>query len=604
MISVETYEAWPNLCALFFDTAERQRDKPFLWAKRGGAYRATTWGEAEELVGRLARGLRTLGIEAGDRVAIVAENRPEWPIAELAILASGAIAVPAYTTNTVDDHVHILNNSGAKAAIVSTPALAQNLFPAALRSKTCKTVVSIEEPNLSQSLAKVRLHQWEDVLAAGDTLEDDIRANASRLKRTDVAVIIHTSGTGGAPRGVALSHGSIIANCMGAYDLLKDKVEYGREVFLSFLPLSHAYEHMAGQFVPISIGAQIYYAESVEALAGAMTAARPTIMTAVPRLYEVMHGRIMRQMAKEGGAKKRLFDKAIELGAKRYRDPQSLGIGERLYDLVLDRLVRRKVAKRFGGRLKFFVSGGAPLNYEIGLFFTALGVKLLQGYGQTEAAPLISCNPIEGAKIESVGVPVKGVDAMIAEDGEICVRGELVMSGYWGDEAATGEVVRDGWLHTGDIGHFDEDGHIRVTDRKKDIIVHSGGDNIAPARVEGFLTLRPEIGQAMVFGDQRPHLVALIVPEDDYLKDWARKTGKSKNLAVAANDVDFHEAIAEAVSHVNRDLPQAERVRRFLVAGEPFSVENGMMTPSMKIRRHVIRKKFGPELEKLYRTRA
>jgi long-chain acyl-CoA synthetase len=602
MISVETYEAWPNLCALFFDTADTFGDRPCMWAKpRGGRYQALSWREMEARISQLSRGLRGLGVEPGDRVAIVADNRPEWFIAEQAIMAAGAIAVPAYTTNTVDDHVHILDNAGVTVAIVSSAQLAKSLLPAALRSNECKTVIAIEEPQLSQSVAKVTVHMWHDVLAEGSKAEDDVRAMAANCKRDDTAVIIHTSGTGGAPKGVMLSHGAILANCMGAYDLLEKWIEPGKEIFLSFLPLSHAYEHMAGLYMPLSIGAEIYYAESVERLVENMAEVKPTIMTAVPRLYEAMHGRIQRTMANQKGLKKKMFERAVELGAKKYEDPDSLGFGERIVNALLDKLVRAKIAKRFGGRLKFFVSGGAPLNYDIGLYFTALGVRLLQGYGQTEAAPLIAANPPDGYKIHTVGPPVKGVEVKIESDGEICVRGELVMKGYWNDEASTKAVIHDGWLHTGDIGFLDDNGHIQITDRKKDIIVNSGGDNIAPQRVEGFLTLQPEIGQAMVYGDQKPHLVALLVPEQDFVRDWARAHKKEKrNMNEVAADSDFHALVGEAVARVNKDLAQAERVRRFIVLGEPFSVENGMMTPSLKIRRHIIRDAFGKDLEALY----
>jgi len=474
-------------------------------------------------------------------------------------------------------------------------------LPAALRSNQCKTVIAIEEPQLAQSVAKVAVHLWDDVLAEGAKAEDDVRATAARCKRGDTALIIHTSGTGGAPKGVMLSHGAILANCMGAFALLEKWIEPDKEVFLSFLPLSHAYEHLAGLYMPLSIGAEIYYAESVDRLVENMAEVRPTIMTAVPRLYEAMHGRIQRTMAGQKGLRKKMFERAVELGAKKYEKPGSLSFGERVVDALLDKLVRRKIAKRFGGRLKFFVSGGAPLNYDIGLFFTALGVRLLQGYGQTEAAPLIAANPPDGYKIHTVGPPVKGVEVKIEPDGEICVRGELVMKGYWNDDASTKEAIRDGWLHTGDIGFLDDNNHIQITDRKKDIIVNSGGDNIAPQRIEGFLTLQPEIGQAMVYGDKKPHLVALLVPEQDFVKDWARANGKEKRgLSDAAGDSDFHALIGEAVARVNKDLAQAERVRRFIVLGETFSVENGMMTPSLKIRRHVIKDAFGKDLEALY----
>jgi long-chain acyl-CoA synthetase len=600
MISVDSYRGWRSLTHMFFETADRLGDRPFLWAKRDGRFQPLSWRETADAAGRLSRGLRAHGIGRGDRVAIVAENRPEWLIGEIAVLAAGAIAVPAYTTNTPDDHRHILNNSGAKAAIVSRQKLADALLPAALKSASCKLVVTVEPLRLSQTVGQVRVVGWQDLLAEGAALPDDVRAEAAKSARTDTAVIIHTSGTGGVPRGVMLSHGAIIANCMGAYHLLQDHLDYDAEVLLSFLPLSHSYEHMAGQFLALSVGAQIYYAESVDHLVANMAEVRPTIMTAVPRLYEVMHARIQRATATTTGLKKWLFDKALELGRKRYEAPGSLTLGERLIDAVVERLVRAKVRRRFGGRLKFFVSGGAPLNHDIGLYFTALGVRLLQGYGLTEASPVISANPPVGYKIHTVGPPLYGVEVRIADDGEILVRGENVMQGYYGDETATRQVIRDGWLHTGDIGVIDGDGHIQITDRKKDIIINSGGDNVAPQRVEGFLTLQPEIAQAMVYGDRRPHLVALIVPDAEMVAGWARKNGRAPGLAAVIDDPQFRELIAEAVARVNKQLGNAERVRRFALAREEFSVANGMMTPSLKIRRHVIKKTYEPMLEALY----
>jgi long-chain acyl-CoA synthetase len=315
-----------------------------------------------------------------------------------------------------------------------------------------------------------------------------------------------------------------------------------------------------------------------------------------------MHGRVAKAMAAMKGLKKKLFLQALAVGTKRY-EKKPLTLGERLIDPLLDRLVRGKVRARFGGRLKFFVSGGAALNYEVGVFFTALGVVLLQGYGQTEAGPVISANPVEGMKIHSVGPPLPGVECTIAEDGEILVRGELVMQGYYGDPDTSALVVRDGWLHTGDIGLIDADGHLVITDRKKDIIVNSGGDNVSPARVEGFLTLQPEIAQAMVYGDKKPHLVAVIVPDPEAAAAWARAHGKDRDPAALAADPQFHDHVSKAVERVNLALSQTERVRRFVLAKEPFGTENGMMTPSMKIRRHVIRAAYGETLEALYGRR-
>ncbi|MFI4988878.1 MAG: AMP-dependent synthetase/ligase [Alphaproteobacteria bacterium] len=592
------YKKISNLARMFFDHARERGERPFLWAKVDGRYRPISWAEAASVVSRLSRGLRALGIERGERVALVSENRPEWALADIAIMAAGAIAVPGYVTNTVDDHRHILNNSGAKAAIVSSRKLATNLLAAARQCASMRFVVAFEPLGLTQHPG-IDVLSWEEVLKRGAAAPDDVDEVVSSIARSDTSCIIHTSGTGGIPRGVTLSHGAIICNCMGAEVLLR-QLGLENEVFLSFLPLSHSYEHAAGLFFPISIAAQIYYAEGADTLGANMVEAQPTIMTAVPRLYETLHARITAGIRRQGGLKEKLFWKTVELGSKRYRAPASLTLGERILDAALDVLVRRKVRARFGGRLKALVSGGAPLNPEIGVFFTALGMRLLQGYGQTEAAPVVSCNPPYKVKIHTVGPPLKDVEVRIAEDGELLVQGELVMQGYWNDPDGTAQVLREGWLYTGDIGHLDEDGYIQITDRKKDIIVNSGGDNISPQRVEGFLTLEPEIAQAMVHGDKRPYLVAAIVPKQEFAEEWAARSGKPVSLAKLAVDKAFRDAVGQAVERVNAKLSPIERVRRFILVADPFNLENNMLTPSLKIRRHVIKEVYGAALEALY----
>ena len=591
---------WSSLPGLFFAQAERLGDKPFLWHKQDGAYRPLTWRRTAELVARLARGLAVLGIAAGDRVALVAENRPEWLIADIAIMTLGAITVPTFTSNTPADHRHILTHSGAKAAIVSGGVIAKRVLAAALEAPELDFIIAMEPLDIAQR-PPARLLSWEDALARGDDGGGEpVTALLPRLTREAVCCFIYTSGTGGTPKGVMLTHGSILANCRGAYHLL-EAFNLGDEVFLSFLPLSHAYEHTAGQFFPISLGGQIYYAESVEKLMENMLEARPTIMTAVPRLYEAMHQRILRGIAKASPFQRRMFDMAVTLGRKRCRG-ESLGLGERIKDLLAELTVRRKVRQRFGGRLKAWVSGGAALNQEIGLFFLALGVPLLQGYGQTEASPVISANPPRRIKIHTVGPALAGVEVKIAEDGEILVRSEAVMKGYWREEAATAAAIREGWLHTGDIGGLDAEGYLTITDRKRDIIVLSGGDNVSPARVEGMLVLQPEINQAMVHGDRHPHIVALLVPDEEFATAWAGARGKQATLAELAEDSDFRQALTGAVDRVNAGLSAIERIRRFAIAPEPFTTENAMMTASLKIRRHKIRERYGAMLEELYRS--
>jgi long-chain acyl-CoA synthetase len=590
------YRSCPNLAAMFFAEAARQGNRPFLWAKTAGTYRALSWQTARQQVADLAKGLCALGIGNGDRVVLVAENRPEWVIADFAIMSAGAITVPAYTTHTVDDFIHVMTNCAAKAVIVSSAALAQRVLPATAQAPSVTTVLTIE-PTAVAAPPRIAVQSWAAALARGAAATGRIEDSIDAIRRDDVACLIYTSGTGGAPKGVMMTHGNILANCHSAFALL-EKLGLGHEVFLSFLPLSHSYEHTAGMMFPISLGAEIYFAEGAETLAANLLEARPTIMTAVPRLYEAFHQRILHGVAREGGVKAKLFHRTLALGLKRIDRPDGLGWFERAMDAVLDALVRRKFEARFGGRLKAMVSGGAALNPEIGRFFLALGLRLLQGYGQTEAAPVISANPPDHIKIETVGPPVLGVEVGFAADGEILVRGDNVMKGYWNDADATARALDGGWLHTGDVGRLDDDGFLVITDRKKDFIKTSGGEMVAPARIEFCLTLQPEIGQAMVAGDRQSYLVAVLVPSQ-HLIDAVAKAHNSSETPVADRP-EIRQAIAAAVARANQSLAPFERIRRFIVTGEPFTTANHQMTPTLKIRRHVVRQVYGEAIAALY----
>ena len=586
-------EHFPNLVAMFFARAREKGDAPFLWAKRDGAWRATSWAETARQVAALAQALGALGLQRGDRVMLVAENRPEWCIADLGIMAAGCITVPTYTTNTERDHQHVLENSGARAVIVSTQKLARTLLPAVLRSG-CGTIIGIEPMRVGQPGA-VRFEDWT-ALIARRAADVEAVAAAADFKRDDLACLIYTSGTGGAPRGVRQHHGAILHNVAGCVDIIATDFGWGDEIFLSFLPASHAYEHTGGQHFPIGLGAQIYYAEGLEKLASNIEEVAPTIMVVVPRLFEVLRQRILKSIEKQGKLATYLMRRALAIGGKRLAG--SLPLWDRPMELILSRTLRPQVGKRFGGRLKALVSGGAPLNPEVGLFFDALGLTLLQGYGQTEAGPVVSCNrPRAGITMESVGPPLKNTEVRIAEDGEILVRGELVMHGYWRNPEESGRVLKDGWLHTGDIGHLDAAGRLLITDRKKDLIVLDKGDNVAPQRVEGMLTLEPEILQAVVTGDRRPYLTGLIVPDPDWIKAFAN----GRDPETLRTDPAFHRALMAAVDRVNSGLSVIEKVRRILIADEPFTIENEQLTPSLKVRRHVIRAVYGARLDALYR---
>lgn len=590
-------ERFDNLVQMFFTRAREKGDKPFLWHKANGAWQPTSWAEAARQVASLATALQALGLKNGDRVMLVSENRPEFCITDLAIMAAGCVTVPTYTTNTERDHQHIIENSGACAIVVSNTKLARTLLPAAIRSSSARMVIGIDDVRVAQS-GMMDFHDWKDLIARHPADPDAFAAKVN-FRREDLACLIYTSGTGGSPRGVMQHHGAILHNVDGCCTIISEDFGWEDEVFLSFLPLSHAYEHTGGQHFPIGLGAEIYYSEGLEKLASNIEEVRPTIMVVVPRLFEVLRTRISKTVEKQGRLANFLLDRAIDLGGKRAAGSATLL--DAPMSLLLKATLLPRISKRFGGRMKAMVSGGAPLNPEVGIFFQSLGLTFLQGYGQTEAAPVISCNrPSAGLKMDTVGPPLDGVEVKIAEDGEILVRGELVMHGYWRNEEETKRVLKDGWLHTGDIGLIDEKGRIKITDRKKDIIVNDKGDNVAPQKVEGMLTLQPEIVQAMIAGDKKPYMTAVIVPDPEWVQEWCARTATPCHFKDLAHDPDFKAALGHAVERVNKDLSVIERVRKFIVADEPFTIENEQLTPSLKIRRHVLRQVYGARLDALY----
>lgn len=556
----DPYPHWPNLASMMFDRARLWARRPMLRVWRDGAWQSITWAVFARRAAALARALREAGIAPGDRVLIVAENRPEYPIAETALMAIRAVPVPTYTTNTVEDHAHILADCGARAAIVSSARHAAAVIAAGRLAGGLDLLVTMEP--LGAADPATRTLFWDDLLAP-DLPIRDIAAEAAAIPPGAMACLIYTSGTGGAPKGVMTPHRAILSNCRGAAALIGE-LDLAHGVYLSFLPLSHSYEHTVGQFFLLSLGTEIVYARGVEHLAADLMQIRPSIVTAVPRVLEVIRNRVLLQVARERRLRRVLFASTLRIGGKRI-DGVRLSMSERLLAPFLDRLVAAKVRARFGGRVVAAISGGARLDPEVGRFFLALGLPLLQGYGQTEAGPVISATPPGSRRIETVGPPFPGVDLRIAGDGEILVRGDLVMDGYWGNQAATAQVIRDGWLHTGDIGHLDADGFLVITDRKKDMIVLSGGENVSPAKVEGMLMAEPEIAQAVIAGDGRASLSALVVAAEGY------------------DEV----AVALAVARANLRLSVTERIRRHALVA-PFTQENGLLTPTQKIRRLLV----------------
>ena len=575
-----------NLPKSFFANAAIYSKKPFLFDKKQGEWVGQNWDQIADQVRRTASLLIEKGVQPADRVVICSENRSEWAICDLAVMSIGAIVVPAYTTNTEDDHRYILEHSGACFIFASGGLMAQRLLLAAKKNTAIKDMVIFEEDEDVKSDKSTNVSHFATAIAAMKPC-NDLPSRIDAQKPDDTCCFIYTSGTGGRPKAVMLTHRSIQSNIDAAGELLHEGQAKKDARFLSLLPLSHSYEHTAGMHLPFQMGSEVWYCESPDQIALNLTEVQPTLMTAVPRLYEVLHDRITRGVRAKGGVSEKLFFKAADLGARRAKG-ERLSLVESLQDKILDRLVRNKVRARLGGKLKFFISGGAALNPDIGFFFLGLGINILQGYGQTEASPLISANRPGRIRIDTVGPAVSGVEVKIAEDGELLARGACVMKGYWSDEAATANTIKDGWLYTGDIAEISDDGYISITGRKKDIIVNSGGDNIAPSRVEAMLTIEPEIEQAMVDGDKRPWLVSVIVPSDELAKQFAKD---KKGLKAA---------VQNAVDKANSRLSQIEKVRRFVLADEPFSTENGQMTPTMKARRHVVKDVYGDKIDALY----
>ena len=592
------FDEFNSVVKIFEKQSSMLQDQPYLWRKIDDKYSSLSWKEVRSSVERFSTALKNLGILEGDRVVIVSENRPEWQISDLSIMSIGAISVPAYTTSTTNDYEYIIKHSGARCIIVSSHDLAQKVLPAVLNSPICQTLIKINDDNENYDVP-IAVHSWNSLIKENSNVTFNLSENIKNHSRKDTACIIYTSGTGGNPKGVMLSHGAMLTNCEGAKHLLNDIISTLNEVrVLSWLPLSHSYEHTL-QFYKMGIAAQIYYAEGIDKLLVNMAEARPHIMTAVPRFYDSLHTRISQGLKKQSKVSQFFFKETLRLGKKIYFN-EPLSFFEKKFNGLLNKIVRKKVNKRFGGSLKALVSGGAALNFEVGIYLSALGLPLLQGYGQTETAPVVSANPPHKIKLDTVGIVLNGTKVKIADDGEILVSGENVMNGYWNDPKATSSTLINGWIHTGDIGEMDEEGYLKITDRKKDIIVNAGGDNISPSRVEEKLNIEPEIAQSMMYGDHKNYLVAILVPDSEYAQQWTKDHHKEFNLKKLNQDPDFIRMIKETTERVNKKLSQIEQVRKFLLIDEEFSIENDMMTPTLKVRRFKVKEKYQSQLEALY----
>ena len=595
------FDDFNSITSVFYHQAEDLNDQPYLWKKSGDKYISLNWTQVKEQVKSIASYFQDIGILEGDRVLILSENRPEWQIVDLAIMSIGAISVPAYTTSTTNDYKYIIEHSGARCAVVSSHELMKKVLPAIEQISHCQNVIKINEDDEKYSAAL-------NIVSFNKILEENINKNrenkifedlSKTFKRTDTACIIYTSGTGGNPKGVMLSHGAMLRNCASCDKLLESLTKDLKEMrYLSWLPLSHSYEHTL-QFLEMGQGAQIYYAESIDKLLVNMAEAAPHFMTAVPRFYDSLHTRISQGLKNQSKLSQRFFAITLKLGMKKYYG-EDMSLMDKFLNGLMDKIVRRKVKKRFGGSLRALISGGAALNFEVGLYLTALGLPLLQGYGQTETAPVISANPPEKIKLDTVGKVLAGNEVKISDDGEILARGELMMNGYWNDPEATNKTIIDGWVHTGDIGEFDNENYLKITDRKKDIIVNAGGDNISPSRIEAKLDIEPEIAQSMLYGDFKNYLVAIIVPNKELALEWAKENNVDANLSNIIKDNSFIKKIREVVDKVNKNLSAIEQIRKFILIDHEFTIENNMMTPSMKVRRFKVKDMYKEKLENLY----
>jgi len=564
-----------SLIDLYFYQAKKQNPKSIFleWLNPMNKSKFT-WGETSLNIYKLAKIIKE-NIKDGDRCLLVSENRPEWLISDISIMLANGVTVPAYTTYTEKDYEYLIRDCEPSLIIISNNMIHNKLKNIIDEKSFIKKVITFDE--VSKADYKNKYLSFNSIIKR--KLEESDKIKNLSLKRNSPACIIYTSGTGGNPKGVILSHGGILNNLEGACEILKPLIDK-KPIFLTWLPLSHSYEHTV-QFVQIAVGAKVFYAEKIEKLLDNISEAKPTIMTAVPRFYQNLYNKININMRKTKGFKAELIKLTIKLGKKNLLN-KNMTFLEKLMNYILNILVRKKIKKQFGGNLKAFVSGGGALDEEIGQFLNAIGLPTLQGYGLTETSPVVSCNPIHKIRVETVGPPFKGNEVKIADDGEIMIKGENVMLGYWNNKEETEKVLKNGWLYTGDIGEKDpEDGYLKIIDRKKDIIVSSGGDNISPAKIENQLSNHPEIEQAMVYGDGKNYLVALVVPSKEFNKQ--------------------KEKINEIINKINNNLSLVEKIKRFHMIEESFTIENGLLTPTMKIKRNKVIAKYKNTLENFYK---
>lgn len=584
-------EKRPALVETLYERTVTDPEKAAFVRREGEEWRPLSYGDFWRRVERFASGLARLGVGRGSRVAIVSGNRPEWPIGDLAVQSLGGVVVPVYPTLEEEQIGYILGHSGAGVAIVEGEELLRKVREA---GEGLSHLVSMEGSTGVLSFGEVEALGEEEPL--GDAWEEGWRS----LRREDVATVIYTSGTTGRQKGAVLTHGNILSNLEGIRDALPVVRE---DVFLSFLPLSHVFERTCSQFLSLYVGATTYYAESMEKIPENLREVRPTLMLCVPRLYEKMYERVREQGESGGPLRRALFERAVEAGREKYRlerEGREPGALLRARLALYDKLVYRRVREATGGRVRCFVSGGAKLEQEVGEFFYACGVRIVEGYGLTETSPVICCNRLPVPRFGTVGRPIFGTSVRISEEGEIQVKGPGVTGGYLDDEEATREAfTEDGWFRTGDMGEFDAEGHLRVTGRLKHILVLSTGKNVAPEPVEAAIAAQPHVLQAVLLGDGRKYVAALVVPDYDAVR---RTLGVDDGGERLAQDERCREIVGREIEEACRRFAPYERPKKFALLPRELSVEEGELTPTLKVRMHVVRERYAREIESLYQS--
>ncbi len=595
----DSHFAQLTLPDIFFSQAEKYQTRSALQEKKNGRYVSISWNEFRNQVLLISGSLVALGVQKGSLIGILCENRPEWAWIDMAVLTTGAADVPIYATSAPKEIEYIVKHAEIKLLFVSTQEQLNKVLSISSACSALERIIVID--GTSEKHPKV--WGWSEFLDQRHRLknaEEKIKTRVESIQPDQLATVIYTSGTTGPPKGVMLSHRNFIVNCQDA----EAAIPLGdKDNTLSFLPLSHVFERMAGLYFPICRGAMIAYAENMNTVQQNLVETKPTLACAVPRLYEKMHAKVIEEI----GAKPRMVQKlanwclavgsaTIPYRLARKRWPIGLWLEYALADLMIFRKIRQKL----GGRLKFFISGGAPLPKELGEFFFAAGINILEGYGLTETSPVITVNRIDRLKFGTVGVPFDHAEVKIAEDGEILTKGPCVMMGYFKNEAATKEVIKDGWFYTGDIGLIDADGFLKITDRKKDIIVTSGGKNISPQNIENTVKLSSAIQQVIVFGDRRNYLVALVVPNFEYLTSKIACAGLSH--IQMCQDARICEFIAGEIEKAMVDFANYEKIKYFKLLAEEFKLEKGEITPTLKVKRKVVMERYADLINSMYQN--